>query len=66
MALFSASTSLLILLEPTLNPVWAWLIQDESPSRWALIGGSIILVSSAAKTWLDPRRRQAKKRDKLL
>jgi len=38
--------ALLLLLEPVLNPVWAWLIQGESPSTWSLLGGAIILVAT--------------------
>jgi len=47
--------SLIILFEPTLNPVWAWLFHDEVPSGWALAGGATILVASTSKTWLDQR-----------
>ena len=31
--------SLLLLAEPVLNPVWAWLAHGERPGRWALAGG---------------------------
>jgi drug/metabolite transporter (DMT)-like permease len=40
--------SLLMLLEPVLNPMWAWLVHGERPSRWALAGGALILVATAA------------------
>jgi drug/metabolite transporter (DMT)-like permease len=42
--------SLLLLLEPVLNPVWTWLIRGESPGHWTLLGGAIILVTTAART----------------
>lgn len=45
--------SLLLLLEPVLNPIWAWIAQGEKPGAWALAGGAVILLSTAAKTWLD-------------
>lgn len=45
--------SLLILLEPTLNPVWAWLVQGEVPGPLALTGGAILLAATAGKAWLD-------------
>jgi DME family drug/metabolite transporter len=48
--------SLIILLEPTLNPVWAWLFQDEVPGGLALVGGAIILLSTIAKQWVDQRK----------
>ena len=36
--------SLLLLLEPVLNPIWAWLVHGEAPGEWALTGGAIIMV----------------------
>lgn len=36
-------TSLLLLAEPAVNPVWAWLVHGERPSGLALIGGGLIL-----------------------
>jgi drug/metabolite transporter (DMT)-like permease len=47
--------SLLVLLEPVLNPVWAWLIHAEQPSDLALLGGAIIVVSTAVFTWSSER-----------
>ena len=49
--------SLLLLLEPVLNPVWAWLAHGERPGGWSLAGGALILVATATKTWLDARPR---------
>lgn len=48
--------SLLIVLEPTLNPVWTWLLHRENPGRLGLLGGAIILAASTFKSWLDTRR----------
>jgi len=48
--------SLLLLLEPVLNPVWAWLVRGETPGGWALVGGAIILGASAGQVVYDPRR----------
>jgi drug/metabolite transporter (DMT)-like permease len=42
--------SLLVLLEPVLNPVWVWLVYGEQPGTWALAGGAIILAATAAST----------------
>jgi drug/metabolite transporter, DME family len=47
--------SLLLLLEPVLNPVWAWLVHGERPGAWSLTGGAIILLSTVVKSWLDTR-----------
>jgi drug/metabolite transporter (DMT)-like permease len=40
--------SLLVLLEPVLNPIWTFLFAGERPGPWALAGGSIVL---AATVW---------------
>lgn len=48
--------SLLLLTEPVLNPLWAWLTLGERPGAWALAGGALIVAATAAKTWLDARR----------
>jgi DME family drug/metabolite transporter len=47
--------SLILLIEPELNPVWAWLFQGEQPGAWALLGGTIILGATTLKGWLDAR-----------
>lgn len=47
--------SLLLLIEPVLNPLWAWLVQGEVPGVWALLGGAIILGATTARNWADRR-----------
>src|SRR5262249_41983514 len=42
------------LLEPLLNPVWAYLISGEQPSGYTLSGGLFILGALAWRYW--PRR----------
>jgi drug/metabolite transporter (DMT)-like permease len=42
-------TSLVLLLEPVLNPIWAWLIHGERPSGWALAGGAVILTATTLR-----------------
>lgn len=42
--------SLLLLLEPVLNPMWAWLVRGERPGTWAIAGGIIIIVVTAIKS----------------
>jgi drug/metabolite transporter, DME family len=54
-AVTALEASLLLLVEPVLNPVWAWLIQGERPGPWSLVGGAAILVATGAKTWIDSR-----------
>jgi drug/metabolite transporter (DMT)-like permease len=42
--------SLLLFVEPVLNPVWAWLVHGERPGVLALVGGAVILGATAAHT----------------
>jgi drug/metabolite transporter (DMT)-like permease len=46
----------LTLLEPLLNPVWAYLASGETPSPFTLAGGAFILGALAWRYW--PRRVQ--------
>jgi len=48
--------SVLLLVEPVFNPVWAWLVQGERPGSWALVGGVVILSATAGKAVYDSRR----------
>ena len=43
-------TSLLLLAEPVLNPLWAWIVHGERPSSWSLTGGAIIVAATLGKT----------------
>lgn len=47
--------SVLLLLEPTLNPIWTWLVHGERPSAWALAGGALILGATFFNTWRQSR-----------
>jgi drug/metabolite transporter (DMT)-like permease len=46
--------SLLLLLEPVLNPMWTWLIHGEHPGRAVLVGGGLILAATAARAFREP------------
>jgi drug/metabolite transporter (DMT)-like permease len=46
----------LLLIEPVLNPIWAWLIHSETPSGMALGGGAIIMTSAFAGAWWQASR----------
>ncbi len=48
--------SLLLLVEPVLNPIWAWLVHGERPGPWSLAGAATILAATVVKTLLDLRR----------
>jgi drug/metabolite transporter (DMT)-like permease len=45
--------SLLLLMEPVLNPVWTWLIRHEDPGLWTIFGGAVIVSATAAKVVYD-------------
>jgi drug/metabolite transporter (DMT)-like permease len=51
----AVEASLLLLLEPVLNPIWAWIVHGERPGAWSLAGGAILLLATTVKTWLDAR-----------
>jgi drug/metabolite transporter, DME family len=48
--------SLLLLAEPVLNPVWAWLAHGERPGPWALAGGGLILAATTVRAARAPSR----------
>ncbi len=48
--------SLLVLLEPVLNPLWTWLLLGERPTPLASAGGGVMVVALAARTLLERRR----------
>jgi len=58
-ALPALEASLILLIEPALNPVWAWLVQGELPGRWAVVGGGVIMLATVVKGWLDARGSRA-------
>lgn len=47
--------SLLLLLEPVLNPIWAWMVHGERPGTGSLAGGGVILLATVVKSWVDGR-----------
>jgi drug/metabolite transporter, DME family len=46
----AVEASLLVLLEPVLNPIWTFLLAGERPGPWALAGGAIVLLATAWRT----------------
>jgi len=48
-------SSLLLLVEPVLNPVWAYLMHHEIPTGATVVGGCLILGATAMKTIVDHR-----------
>jgi drug/metabolite transporter (DMT)-like permease len=54
---FEATT--VLLLEPALNPIWAWLVHGEKPAPWSLTGGAVILLATLANTYFGDRLRNS-------
>lgn len=47
--------SLVLLIEPVLNPIWAWWVHGETVGRWALVGGAVILSATLHRSWTESR-----------
>jgi drug/metabolite transporter, DME family len=47
-------------VEPVLNPLWVFLFIGERPSGWAIIGGTIIIVSVIAHMLTDATGKRGK------
>lgn len=45
-------------IEPVLNPVWVFLAIGERPSKWALVGGTIIITVVFLHTVRDAREKR--------
>jgi drug/metabolite transporter (DMT)-like permease len=41
--------SLLLLVEPVLNPIWTWVVHGEAPGRWVIVGGAVIISATAVQ-----------------
>jgi drug/metabolite transporter (DMT)-like permease len=58
--LSALEASMLLLLEPALNPVWSWLLHGETPTAWAMAGGALIIAATAGQArYAAWQRRQA-------
>jgi len=49
--------ALFLLIEPVLNPIWAWLVHGETPGVATLAGGALILSATALRTVVETRAR---------
>lgn len=52
----SLDASIIGFVEPLLNPVWVFLFVGETPSRWAIIGGAVIIATVVAHTIINNRK----------
>ena len=51
----SLDAGIICYVEPVLNPVWVFLVLGEKPSRWALLGGTVIVAAVIVHMLLDAR-----------
>jgi drug/metabolite transporter (DMT)-like permease len=56
----SALDAILIpIIEPLLNPIWVLLLLGERPGRWALIGGSVIILVLVGRPFVQKKSKIA-------
>jgi drug/metabolite transporter (DMT)-like permease len=58
----SLDASIIGYIEPVLNPVWVFLFLGERPSKWALLGGAIIITAVASHTVWGAKKRGSENR----
>jgi drug/metabolite transporter (DMT)-like permease len=51
--LSAASMGLIVLLEPVLGSLWAWLGTAERPAATTLAGGGVVIAAVLVKQWAD-------------
>jgi len=51
--LAAAEVTLIMLIEFALGPIWVWLFIGEVPTRWTIIGGSLIIFAVAVRAILE-------------
>jgi drug/metabolite transporter, DME family len=49
----SLNASIIGFLEPLLNPIWVFLFIGEIPTKWALMGGAVIISAIGVHTWIS-------------
>jgi drug/metabolite transporter (DMT)-like permease len=53
----SLDASIIGFIEPLLNPVWVFLVIGEKPSKWAIIGGIVIIIAVTFHTIFNNRKK---------
>ena len=55
----SLDASIIGFIEPLLNPVWVFVVIGESPSKWAILGGIIIISAVVLHTIFQSRSKKS-------
>ena len=53
----AAQVAMFYLLETVFGPLWVWLVVGEQPSKMALIGGAVVIVTLIVHSTIDLRSR---------
>lgn len=51
----AVEASLLMMIEPAINPIWVWLIHGEEPGLLPIAGGALILLASIGRAMASRR-----------
>ncbi|HET9424020.1 MAG TPA: DMT family transporter [Gemmatimonadaceae bacterium] len=51
----AVEASLLMMIEPALNPIWVWLMHGEAPGLLPIAGGGLILLASIGRAMASRR-----------
>ncbi len=62
----SLDASIIGFIEPLLNPVWVFLVIGETPSKWAILGGMIIISAVILHTLKENRSKLLRKQSERL
>jgi drug/metabolite transporter (DMT)-like permease len=66
--LLGGELTFFMLLEFTLGPIWVWIFINEVPTRWTIIGGSVVISAVLLHAVLElnkDRQKAARKLKKL-
>ncbi len=59
----SLDASIVGYIEPVLNPIWVFLFLGERPSKWAILGGAIILTSVISHMLIETKMKSGRNSD---
>lgn len=51
----AVEASLLMMIEPAINPIWVWLVAGETPGLLPIAGGALILLASIGRAMASRR-----------